>query len=258
MGAWGTAIFADDTALDVRDEWRDAILEGLDAEDATVRLLQSFEDYLGDGEETEKVVWLALAAAQFETGRLLPDVRDRALAIIDAGGDVDRWREDGDDVSARQRERVLERLAAKLRGPQPQPKRLRRPPQLSLPFAVGDVVHVHDQEDNEALVAVIGHVETNERDPVVAAFDWDGGAVPAPDTLGRLPLVPDQYSPSAPLLIWVTTASKNEVFGPHLGKVVATDVRLDASLDPDRFGRSMKWRLVPSAVREAQECGRTR
>jgi Domain of unknown function (DUF4259) len=29
MGAWGTAIFANDTAADVRDEWREAILEGM-------------------------------------------------------------------------------------------------------------------------------------------------------------------------------------------------------------------------------------
>ena len=95
MGAWGTAIFADDTASDVRDEWRDAILDELSPEDATQRLLESFAEYLEDA-ETESVFWMALAAAQMETGRLLPEVRDRALAIIDAGGDVDRRREDGD------------------------------------------------------------------------------------------------------------------------------------------------------------------
>jgi hypothetical protein len=104
VGAWGTAIFADDTASDVRDEWRDAILDGLSAKDATQRLLESFDEWLEDA-ETEKLFWMALAAAQVETGRLLPDVRDRALAIIDAGGDVDRWREDGDASLARQRAR---------------------------------------------------------------------------------------------------------------------------------------------------------
>jgi hypothetical protein len=31
----GTAIFSDDTAGDIREEWRDAILDGLIAEDAT-------------------------------------------------------------------------------------------------------------------------------------------------------------------------------------------------------------------------------
>lgn len=28
-GAWGTAVFPDGTALDVRDEWREAVFEGL-------------------------------------------------------------------------------------------------------------------------------------------------------------------------------------------------------------------------------------
>jgi hypothetical protein len=146
LGAWGTAIFADDTASDIRDEWRAAILDGLSAEDATQRLLESFDEYLEDA-ETEKLFWMALAAAEMETGRLLPEVRDRALAIIDAGGDVDRWREGGDASLARQRERVLERLAAKLRGPQPKPKRLRRPVALSVPLEVGDVVRVRAQRE---------------------------------------------------------------------------------------------------------------
>ena len=96
------------------------------AEEATPRLLKSFEDYLGEDEDTEKLFWMVLAAAQFETGRMLPEVRDRALAIIEGGGDVNRSLEDGDEVLARQRLRVLERLAEKLRGPQPKPKRLRR------------------------------------------------------------------------------------------------------------------------------------
>ena len=160
LGAWGTAIFSDDTASDVRDEWREAILDDLSAEDATRRLLESFEDHLEEA-GTEKLFWLALAAAQMETGRLLPEVRDRALRIIDAGGDVERWREDGDESVARQRARVLERLAAKLRGPQPKPKRLRRPVALSVPLEVGDAVRVRPQPEgkDEALVVVVGHGE---------------------------------------------------------------------------------------------------
>src|SRR5436305_1345128 len=146
LGAWGTAIFSEDSASDVRDEWREAILDGLSPEDATQRLLETFDDYLEEA-DTERLFWMALAAAQMETGRLLPDVCDRALAIIDGGGDVDRWREDGDESLARQRARVLERLAAKLRGPQPKPKRLRRPVALSVPLEVGDVVRVQAQRE---------------------------------------------------------------------------------------------------------------
>src|SRR3954471_19628263 len=105
LGAWATSIFSDDSASDVRDEWREAILDGLSPEDATQRLLETFDDYLEEP-DTERLFWMALAAAQMETGRLLPDVCDRALAIIDGGGDVDRWREDGDESLARQRARA--------------------------------------------------------------------------------------------------------------------------------------------------------
>jgi hypothetical protein len=43
-------------------------------EEATARLFESFDDYLGEDEDTEKLFWMALAAAQFDTGRLLPDI----------------------------------------------------------------------------------------------------------------------------------------------------------------------------------------
>lgn len=92
MGASSSAIFDDDVAADVRAEWRDAILDGLEADEATARVLAEFAEALEHGDDA-KVVWMALAAAQMETGRLQDDVRDRALSIIDAGGDVERWTE---------------------------------------------------------------------------------------------------------------------------------------------------------------------
>jgi Domain of unknown function (DUF4259) len=259
MGAWGTAIFSDDTALDVRDEWRDAILHGLSSEEAMGRLLKSFDDYLGDDEDTEKLFWIALAAAQYETGRLLPEVRDRALAIIEAGGDVNRWLEDGDEVLARQRQRVLERFAEKLRGPQPKPKRLRRARSLSVPFDVGDVVRVCDEDGNEALVLVVRHMEAGDvRNPIVAALDWEGAAIPDGEALSRLRVVRDPYAPDRPLLIDVFTLSKKEIFGPHVGELVAKGVTPGEEVDPCQFGRSMRWGLVPGAVREAQLYARER
>lgn len=99
------------------------ILDGAEPEVASRSLITHYRrDLIGPDHET--VFWTALAAAQFETGRLQPDVRDRALAIIDAGGDLELWAESGNRGG---RERVLRRLAGRLRGPQPAPKRLRRP-----------------------------------------------------------------------------------------------------------------------------------
>ena len=255
LGAWGTAIFSEDSASDVRDEWREAILDGLSPEDATQRLLETFDDYLEEA-DTERLFWMALAAAQMETGRLLPDVCDRALAIIDGGGDVDRWREYGDESLARQRARVLERLAAKLRGPQPKPKRLRRPVALSVPLEVGDVVRVQAQREgeNEALVVVVGHREglaPGELYPIVAPLAWEGRRVPKRDRIARLPFLPDPVAPDKPLLILVDTFSKNDVFGPDLGEVVAQGVDTGLTAEADDVTHHMGWRVVAASAQEA-------
>jgi hypothetical protein len=65
---------------DVRDDWREAILDGVDPEEATQKLLADYREILGDPDEAT-VFWLALAYAQHQTGRLLPDTRTRALEI---------------------------------------------------------------------------------------------------------------------------------------------------------------------------------
>jgi hypothetical protein len=88
---------------------------------------------LADPDDAE--FWIALAVAQHETGRLDDYTRDHALAAIDQGVDVDEWGRDSEP-----RRRALARARAKLTGPQPKPKRLRRPPNYSVAFDLGDVV----------------------------------------------------------------------------------------------------------------------
>src|SRR3954471_12155350 len=90
MGAWGPGIFSNDLAADARAEWRDALIAGEDPPDASARILSEYSAAL---DETE--FWTGLAAAQHETGHLQPAVRDRALAIIEAGGDIEDWEESG-------------------------------------------------------------------------------------------------------------------------------------------------------------------
>jgi hypothetical protein len=124
MGSWGTGIFQNDTSADVRGDWRKALMDGLDAEEATAYVRSRHRDLLGDPEDS-RLFWLALAATQSETGRLQADVRDRALGIIAAGGDLHRWQDSGSAAVDRRR-RVLEQLAANLRGPQPRPTYPRR------------------------------------------------------------------------------------------------------------------------------------
>jgi hypothetical protein len=267
MGAWGTAIFADDTAADVRDEWREAILEGKSPEEATSHVVKLFAEAIEDDPDEESVFWMALAAAQMETGRLQPDVRDRALAIIDAGGDVERWAEE-DPGLARRRQKVLDRLAAKLRGPQPKPKRIRRRPLYGVPFDVSDIVLLRNTDEGvEALFAVVDQhtdEDTGEVEPVVEALLWEGGEIPSPGELTRLPALLDEgllpepaderepgrpLAPLRPLIFVVSTMTRTEVFGPHFGQVVAKGVQRTPSADfralnefgGDAFAHGASW-----------------
>jgi hypothetical protein len=233
------------------------------SDEATERLLKSFAYLLEDATDeegyNEKLFWMALAAAQMETGRLVPHVRDRALEVIDSGGDVAHWLENGDAQSAKQREWVLQRLAEKLRGRQPKPKRIRRPPTLSVPFEVGDVVHVRDEDGDEALVVVVGRQKgpgPDERNPIVAPLLWTCGAIPDREEMARLPIVADAMAPEPllPLLIGVHTHSKREVFGPELGVVVAKGVARDVDADPRRVNHYTNWRVVPGRFGRRSRC----
>ena len=94
MGAWGVALFSDDLACDVRDDYRAALTDGLTAEAARDRVLNRFAAALQDAEEGP-LVWLALAATAWDLGRLDPETRDRALAVITTGEGVQRWEEAG-------------------------------------------------------------------------------------------------------------------------------------------------------------------
>ena len=61
MGTWGTAIFSDDTASDVRDEFRDLIGKGLSAEQATNKLLKENAPSLDDPDDGPPFGWASPA-----------------------------------------------------------------------------------------------------------------------------------------------------------------------------------------------------
>ena len=153
MGAWGAAIFSDDTAADTRDAFTDLVSEGLSADDATARLIADSTEILADEEETG-VFWLALAATQWKLGRLIDSVRDRALAIIDSGSDIPRWEDNPRSVVA-QRKKHLDKLRGQLVGPQPAPKKLRPVKKSSTDFKAGDVVSYRFQEGRAVRFCVL-------------------------------------------------------------------------------------------------------
>jgi hypothetical protein len=114
MGAWGTGIFEDDVAADVRGAWEDAVASGWSVSDATATLIDGLgADFISDDDDGP-VFWIALAALQLEAAEVTPDVAAQAVEAIPAN--LSRWREESTEEDFAARERVLGELEQRLRS----------------------------------------------------------------------------------------------------------------------------------------------
>jgi hypothetical protein len=136
MGTLGTGIFADDLAADVRGEYRDLIADGNSGPQATEMVLHAHRNVLAS--EEGPTFWLALAATQWECGRLEQSVLDEALAVLDRGSDLARW--GSDPKLLNRRRQVLQQLRNQLSLPPPPPKRIRRRFKDSCEWEIGEVI----------------------------------------------------------------------------------------------------------------------
>lgn len=191
MGTWGVGIFSDDTAADIRGDWRDLLGDGLATEAATERLLEAWKGSLADADEGP-VVWLALAAAQVGTGRLTPRVRMEALAVIDRGADLHRWAGSPD---LKKRQAVLEKLRGELLGPQKAPVRVPKR-RVAVPrFEVGDVVGFRLANGILSILRCYGlHTDKGGSSSLLELLDWSKPEVPDRLTIETLPRRMHRYA----------------------------------------------------------------
>jgi hypothetical protein len=176
MGAWGTAVFSDDTACDVRDSYIDLLGDGLSGPEATKKLVGEWSKSLEDPDEAP-VFWLALAATQWKYGRLETHVLRQALSAIDGGSDLARWDVGSRDYSKRRA--VLERLRAQLtslQGPERRvPKRFRGSNQ----WKIGELIAYRLRSGRFVVLRVIGHnTDKGGTSPICELLDWVGDRVP--------------------------------------------------------------------------------
>ena len=182
MGVWGTGLFSDDEACDVRDHYRELLEDGVEDAAATQLTVERFRAYL---EESDGVALLAFAVTQSKLGRLDPDIRDRALAVLDRGADLEVWERDNPKLLPKRRA-MLEKTRAQLTGQQPLRRRLRPPKRISSGLAAGDVL-AFALPGRVALLRVV-HVHSHRlgETPVLEELDFKGAEVPSRDALERL------------------------------------------------------------------------
>jgi hypothetical protein len=183
MGAWGPALFSDDTAADVRDGYREHVGDGFTGPEATDKLVREWGEALKDPNEAS-VFWLALASTRWKCGRLEPRVKARALSIIEEEADLRRWRGVGDAKLLEKRKAVLEKLRVELLSTQPPEKRIIKQFRDSCNWETGEIICYRLLSGRLTLFRVIGFRTGNEgTSPVCERLDWLGITIPSEEDL---------------------------------------------------------------------------
>src|SRR5262245_23045535 len=177
MGAWGAAVFSDDTALDVREAYRDLLSDGLDDAAATDALLARSKDMTDDADEGP-VFWVALALTQHKLGRLEERVRREALRAIDEGLALDRWREAG-PAQLKARQAALAKARAEIVSRQPPAKLIRPRFKDRCEFDAGELVGYKLASGDYVVLHMLGpYPHDNGVGVVLRVLDWVGPNVP--------------------------------------------------------------------------------
>lgn len=213
MGVWGTAIFSDDTACDIREEYNALLISGISDEEVEEALLKDYEPLNGTWDEP--VVWLSLAFSEWKKGRLSEKVKRRAIEIIDNGEDLQHWKESSPPKECRQREKELLKLKARLESPMPERRPVRKPTVDRVPWKAGDLLayRIMDQDIPYPkytgkfvllrMIRVVKHGnpiakylgdEYKDETALLGFYNWCGDEVPAPQIVNNLSYeVIDEY-----------------------------------------------------------------
>jgi hypothetical protein len=122
MGTWGTAIFSDDFAADVKREYQTLLAFGTPPMEAYQLVREYFIKDQDEDDNDYHTFFFAIASIQRKYGLLTQEVKDTALKIIDSGESMEIWEESADSKEVAKRKSVLEKLKADLLSP-PLPQR---------------------------------------------------------------------------------------------------------------------------------------
>ena len=109
MGAWGTKLYDNDVALDVKGIYKDKYNKSKDGVTLTKEVFSECSDFLTDIEDGP-IVFLALADLQMKDKILIEDVKNGALKAMIV--DLENWKGNEEDYKARKKE--LDKLKVKL------------------------------------------------------------------------------------------------------------------------------------------------
>lgn len=176
----GVGIFEDNLSEDIKFDFQDLIREGYSSEEATEMMVNTYISSLRKHEEN--IFWLALAAIQWELGRLNPQVKEKAICIIESKSDLKRWWREPE--LKKKRELVLEKLKKNLVSPLPEPKKVKRRVVLKTELEIGDVITYRLLSGQYIILKVVGVNEyAGNAYPILMLCDWIGRNIPDKDEI---------------------------------------------------------------------------
>jgi hypothetical protein len=184
MGAWGTGLFSDDTACDIRDSYRDHLGRGLSGQAAKARILAEYASSFEDPDDST-IAWLSLAATQWQFGRLDAATLENAVEVIDSGSNLQKWEANAADYAKRRV--VLEKLRAKITSPQPAEKTVAKRTLESCDWPSGSVVAFQLLSGKWALFRMIDRfTDKGGTYPICELLDWTGSDIPEESLVSSL------------------------------------------------------------------------
>lgn len=206
MGTWGTGLYQDDTTCDIKDDYITYLQIGMTNEEATKKVIEE-NDWCFEDEEEGALLWFALADTQWKYGRLLDEVKEKAIECIDSGIDLEKWKEE-DEKLCEKRKKVLEALKEKLNSEQPPEKKVTKMKFFRAHWKVGDILlyqilnkelEGHKWYKKYILLKVVGNqklyvgslprdVYYHEED-IISLYNWIGNKKPDIETIKRLQII---------------------------------------------------------------------
>lgn len=207
MGTWGTKLYDSDTTKDVRGDYIHKLKLKKSSAQTVEELLDAYASLMETDEEP--LFWFALADTQWDYGRLLPFVLDKALYFlsdIPALEVTELWREQGRSYEDAWTKTLL-KLQEKLQTPQPPEKKVLGYRLFRCKWAVGDVFAYRFSSDLSRETGFYGQYVLFQKVgedtewpghivPSVHVFQWSGNEIPDLGQLENINILPQGYFPS--------------------------------------------------------------
>jgi hypothetical protein len=174
MSSWGTAIFAEDTAVAVLDFYLSKLQDQVSDDQAAADTVAAFT-FIGD----DPAFWIALAAAQSQLGRLDANTKDRAVAFIDAGHGLDPFTGADRELRAQHLDKLRQQLTRRRQSTR---RRIRPPAGHQTDLRAGAILSVMTKHRRVAVLRVIRVESTRAgKYPVVQLLSWSATYHPNTD-----------------------------------------------------------------------------